>query len=166
MIITKRRWTVTMSTRGLKSSWTAHNSHTSHFTLTHTEVLIEAQKTSLQSQFFVDLTSLLLVSVNSYGSALSRAAGSVCACSLELSISIDWAGNNDIRERGKERKRVGGGKARVRVREKCCIPAGSLGTNGNRFIKPHPALFCSFSLGTWLLKHSCRIPDTWLMSVY
>lgn len=105
----------------------------------------------------MDLASLLFASVNSYRPALSRAACinvSVCACSLELSVSIDWAGNNDIRERGKERKRVGGGKARVRVREKCCIPAGSLGTNGNRFIKLHPALFCSFSLGTWLTKDS------------
>ena len=35
-----------------------------------------------------------------------------------------------------ERRRVGGGKcARERESKKCiaCIPAGSLGTNGNRF---------------------------------
>lgn len=38
--------------------------------------------------------------------------------SLELSVGIYWAGNNDIRERGKKEKtRVGGGKARARVRK-------------------------------------------------
>lgn len=43
-----------------------------------------------------------------------------------------------------EKERVGGGTLRVKVREKCCNPAGSLGTNGSRFIKVHPALLSSF----------------------
>lgn len=65
-----------------------------------------------------------------------------------------WAGNNDIRVRERERARDGGGKDRVK--EKCCIPAGSLGTNGNRFIeRPH----APFSLGMWS-EHRGRMSDT------
>lgn len=55
---------------------------------------------------------------------------------IELSIRMYWVGNNDIRVREREQPSNGGGKGRVK--EKCCIPAGSQGTNGNRFIKlPH-----------------------------
>lgn len=61
-----------------------------------------------------------------------------------------WAGNNDIREKERERARDGGGKDRVK--EKCCIPAGSLGTNGNTFIKlPH----VPSSLGMWSEHTGC-----------
>lgn len=56
--------------------------------------------------------------------------------------------------------RVGGrGGERERERgKKCCIPAGSLGTNGRRFIKPHPALLSSYSLS--MSKHSSVTSDT------
>lgn len=67
--------------------------------------------------------------------------------SLELSVGVYWAGNNDIRER--EEKREDGSWGREvtgKSEQKSCNPAGSLGTNGNRFIKPHPTLSSSFAL--------------------
>lgn len=91
----------------------------------------------------------------------------VCAHGLELSVSILLS-----RKQWHQREREGESWGREGRREresegvKCCIPAGSLGTNGNRFIKLHSALFSSFTRGVWTLKHQGRIFDTQRMSVY
>lgn len=79
--------------------------------------------------------------------------------SLELSVSIHWGGNNDIRERraGERKSKEGRGRAEG---GKSSIPAGSLGTNGKTFIEN--SLLAPLStdpLRMWTHRHSST--DIW-----